>query len=171
MQSTFAKRQFEFVVFVGYIVLLYFLLWSTLSVTKYIFFILSIDWMLEFFALSWCRWNWSHDKEYILGLADLFWHNKYLNLNCKPVSGFQTLIKSAVAYIKFLRIKRVVSISPASTKMLRTHMTTTRTAGIPPGPGSSYEWYQFLFFTGFYLLFSKVSKLLWSDVWFRFNKC
>ena len=25
--------------------------------------------------------------------------------------------------------------------------------------------------TGFYLLFSKVSKLLWSDVWFRFNKC
>jgi len=27
--------------------------------------------------------------------------------------------------------------------------------------------------TGFYLgpLFSKISKLLWSDVWFRFNKC
>jgi len=50
MQSTFVKRQFEFVVFVSYIVLLYFILWSTISVTKYVFFILSIDWMLEFFC-------------------------------------------------------------------------------------------------------------------------
>ena len=46
MQSIFAKRQFEFVVFVSYIVLRYFILWSTHSVTKYIFFISSIDWML-----------------------------------------------------------------------------------------------------------------------------
>jgi len=59
MQSTFAKRQFEFVVFVSYIVLLYFIPWSTLSVTKYIFFILSIDWMLS------CSKGWA-----LLQLAD-----------------------------------------------------------------------------------------------------
>jgi len=50
MQATFAKRHFEFVVSVSYIISLYFILWSTLSVTKYIFFILSVDWMLEFFC-------------------------------------------------------------------------------------------------------------------------
>jgi len=50
MQATFAKKQFVFVVFVSYIILLYFILWSTLSVTKYIFFILSVDWMLELFC-------------------------------------------------------------------------------------------------------------------------
>jgi len=50
MQSTFAKRRFEFAVFGSYIVLLYFILCSTLSVTKYIFFILSIDGMLELFC-------------------------------------------------------------------------------------------------------------------------
>jgi len=49
MQSPCAERQFEFVVFVSCIVLLYFMLWSTPSVTNYIFFILSIDWMLELF--------------------------------------------------------------------------------------------------------------------------
>jgi len=46
MQSTFAKRQFEFVVFVSYIVLVYFVLWCALSITKS-FFILLLDWMLE----------------------------------------------------------------------------------------------------------------------------
>jgi len=50
MESTSAERQFEFVVFVSYIVLLYFILRSTLSVTKYIFFIFSIEWMLELFC-------------------------------------------------------------------------------------------------------------------------
>ena len=46
------------------------------------------------FAISWCRWNWSHDKGYTLGLADLLCHittNPYPN--CKPVSVFQILLK------------------------------------------------------------------------------
>jgi len=47
MQSNFAKRTFKFVVFVSYIVLLYFVLWSTLIVTKSVCFILPVDWMLE----------------------------------------------------------------------------------------------------------------------------
>jgi len=50
MQSTFAKRQFEFVVFLSYILLLYFKLWSTPRVTKSIFFISPTDWMLELFC-------------------------------------------------------------------------------------------------------------------------
>jgi len=43
MQSTFDKRQFEFVVFASYLVLLYFILWSTLSVTDSFCFILPTD--------------------------------------------------------------------------------------------------------------------------------
>jgi len=35
-------------------------------------------------------------------------------------------------------MKRVVSISGAETTMLRTQTMTTRTAGIPTRPGSSY---------------------------------
>ena len=50
MQSTFTKRQFEFAVFVSCVLSLYFILWSPLSVTKSIFFILPIDWMLEHFC-------------------------------------------------------------------------------------------------------------------------
>jgi len=50
MQSTFAERQFEFVVFISYVVLLYFVLWSTLSVTKSICLILLFDWMVELFC-------------------------------------------------------------------------------------------------------------------------
>jgi len=50
MQLIFAKRQFEFVVFVSYTLLLYFILWSPLKVTKSIFFILPADWMLELFC-------------------------------------------------------------------------------------------------------------------------
>jgi len=47
MQSTFAKRQFEFVVFVSYILLSYIILWYPHRVTKSVFFIFPIDWMLE----------------------------------------------------------------------------------------------------------------------------
>jgi len=54
MQSTFAKRQFEFAVFVSYILLSYsfhtVISWSPLRVTKSIFFILPIDWMLKLFC-------------------------------------------------------------------------------------------------------------------------
>jgi len=55
--------------------------------------------------------------------------------------------------------------------LLKTQMTTTRTARIP-----FWTWFIILmvpcFFhcTSLYLLFSKVSKLLGSNVWFRFNK-
>jgi len=46
------------------------------------------------FAISWCRWNWSHDKKYILGLSDILCHiTKNPNPNRKPVSGFQNLLK------------------------------------------------------------------------------
>ena len=59
------------------------------------------------FVISWCKWNWSHDKDYILGIADLLCHvTKNPNPNCKPVSGFQNLLKSAVAYIKNFPIKK-----------------------------------------------------------------
>jgi len=88
-----AKRQFEFVVFVSCIVSLYFILWSTLSVTKYILFYQLIEYWSSF-AISWCRWNWSYDKDYIFGLVDLLCHiTKNPNPNCKPVSGFQNFIK------------------------------------------------------------------------------
>ena len=47
------------------------------------------------FAIICYRWNWSHDKDYILGLADLLCHiTKNPNPNCKPVSGFQNLLKT-----------------------------------------------------------------------------
>jgi len=96
MQSTFAKKQFEFVVFVSYIALLYFILWSTPSVTKQNIFSLFYQ-LIECwssFAFSWYRWNWSHDKDYILGLADFLCRTtKNPNPNCKPVSGFQNLLK------------------------------------------------------------------------------
>jgi len=62
MKSTFAKRQFEFVVFVRYIVLQYFILWSTLSVTN-IFCQLIEYW--SSFANCWYRRNCSHDKGYL----------------------------------------------------------------------------------------------------------
>jgi len=83
---------------------------------------------LQLAELDWL--NWSHDnyKDSILGLA---------------VSDFQNLLKSAVAYIKRLPIKRVVSISRAETTMLRAQTTTTRTAGIPTRPESLYPWAQF----------------------------
>ena len=46
------------------------------------------------FAICRCRWNWSHEKGYILGLPDLLCHiTKNPNSNCKPVSGFQNLLK------------------------------------------------------------------------------
>jgi len=54
------------------------------------------------------------------------------------MSGFEILLR-AVAYIKSNLIKRVVSISQDRTTMLRTQMTTTRTAGIPTQPGSLYQ--------------------------------
>jgi len=49
---------------------------------------------------------------------------------------FKTYLKSAVAYIKSLPIKRAVSVSRVETTMLRAKTTTTRTAGIPTRPGS-----------------------------------
>jgi len=41
------------------------------------------------------KWlNWSHDKDYILGLADRLCHiTSNLNPNGKPVSDFQNLLK------------------------------------------------------------------------------
>jgi len=58
IQSAFAKRLFEFAVFVSYIVLLYFVLWCTVSVTKSIFFTLLIDWMLELFCRQLNQIGW-----------------------------------------------------------------------------------------------------------------
>jgi len=60
------------------------------------------------FAISWCRWNWSHDKSYILGLTDLLCHIiKNPNPNCKPVSGFQNLLKECCSlHKKFSNKKR-----------------------------------------------------------------
>ena len=53
------------------------------------------------FAISWCRWNWSYDKDYTHGLADLFCHiTKNPNPNCKPVSGFQILLKKCCSLHK-----------------------------------------------------------------------
>ena len=86
---------------------------------------------------------------------------------------FKTYEKSAVTYIKTISIKKVVSISPAWTTMLRAQTTTTRTEG-------KSLWTRFIVLmvpvfvfhgTGFSLLFWKFYKLLWSNVWFRFNKC
>jgi len=46
------------------------------------------------FAIGWCRWNWSHCEDDILGLADLLCHiTKNSNSNCKPVSDYQNLLK------------------------------------------------------------------------------
>jgi len=58
------------------------------------------------------RSNWSHDKDYILVLADRLCHiNKNPNPNCKPVSGFQNVLKSTVAHIKNFPVEKFVSQS------------------------------------------------------------
>ena len=113
MQSTFAKRQFEFVVFVSYIVY-YILYCDILSVLQNIF---SLFYQLiecwSSFAISWCRWNWSHDKDYILILVDLLCHiNKNPNPNSEPVSGFQNLLKKCCSLRQNFPTKRVASIRP-----------------------------------------------------------
>jgi len=88
--------------------------WSILSEQNILFSFYQVIECWSSFAISWCRWNWSHGKGYILGLANLLYHiTKNLNPNCKPVSVFQILSMSAVAYIKIFPIKRVVSVSPA----------------------------------------------------------
>ena len=82
--------------------------------------------------------NWSHDKDYILGLADRLCNLTLSpSINGKPVSDFQNYFKSTVAYIKCLPLKRVVSISRVEITMLRAQTTTTHTA-IPTRPGSLY---------------------------------
>jgi len=50
----------------------------------------------------------------MLGLADLLCHiTKNPNPNCKPVSGFQNVLKKYFSLDQKFYMKRVVSISPA----------------------------------------------------------
>jgi len=80
-----------------------------------IYFLYFINWLnAGALGISWCRWNWSYDKDYILGLADLLCHiTKNPNPNCKLVYGFQNLLKKCYCLHQKYPIKRVVSISPA----------------------------------------------------------
>ena len=174
MQSTFAERQFEFVDFVSYIVLLYFMLRSTLSVKNRFSLFYQLIECWSSFAISWCRWNWSHDEDYILRLVDLLCHiTKNPNSNCKRVSGFQNLFKKCCSLHQIFSHKKSRLYQPNlnNNAEMRAQTTTTRAAGIPFGPvhrinGTSFHFslYRFLF------AFLKVSKVFWSDVWFRFNK-
>ena len=113
------------------------------------------------FAISWCRWNWSHDKVYIRGLADLLCHiTKNHNPNCKPVSGFQNLLKKRRSLHKKFSHKRSRLYQP-SQQCWEPKRRPLAQQEFPLGQVHRTNG------TGFYLLFSNVSKLLWSDVWFR----
>jgi len=92
MQSTLLKDSLINVVIVSYTVIFY---CDLLSVLQISFYQLIECW--SSFAISWCRSNWSYDKDYTHGLVDLLCHiTQIINL-CLV---FKTYWKSAVAYIK-----------------------------------------------------------------------
>ena len=66
------KRQSEFVIFLSYILLVYFSYRDLLSLLQnqflYFTYLLNAEALLQLAEPDWL--NWSHDKEYILGLAD-----------------------------------------------------------------------------------------------------
>jgi len=126
------------------------------------------------FAISWCRWNWSHDKDYILGLPNLLCHiTQNPNPNCKPVSSFQNLWKKCCNLHQNYFHKKS-----------RLYQPSLNNNAESPNDDHSHRrkslWTRFIVLmvpvfvfhgTGFSLLFWKFYKLLWSNVWFRFNKC
>jgi len=57
---------------------------------------LNAEALLQFAEPGWL--NWSHHKDFILGLADRLCH-KIPNPNDKPVSDFQNLVKSSLLYL------------------------------------------------------------------------
>ena len=61
-----------------------------------IYFLYFINWLnaRALSQLADAKWNWSYDKDYIFGFADLLCHiTENHNPNCKLVSGFQNLLK------------------------------------------------------------------------------
>jgi len=99
-------------------------------------------------------------------------YNKNPNPNCKPVPGFQNILKNSCSlHEKFSHKKSHLHQPSLNNNAESRNDDHSHSRNSPLTRFIVLMVPVFIFHgTGFYSLFSKVSKLLWSDVWFRFNK-